>query len=1074
MRTELSLQGQTWIMDDGQQVDTREIFARLLAEKMGNTRQLINTRVRAKESNEARPVESLFRLIGHYGVLGTLGEGAFGQVYLGFDARKRSDGKTGRLVAIKMPNDSLINRYADQQVNLEADTLGMDTSNATERRRWARMSIGQLFAKEATLTARLAMCPHVVKVLDQDVMAPFLVLEFCNGGALSNRLREPYEIKHVLNWGEQIATALDAAHSLQPDYLVHRDLKPDNILFMGDILKITDFGTSKLVEATESLRSLQGGYTPVYGAPEAFDGKAYPASDVWSLGVMLYEMLSGAPPFRGDSILKLITSITGKEPRPIMDVSKLTAPPALHSLIMDCLKKEPEDRPTARQCIQRLQEMSRSSPDLYLEVSTEKSQEALQSGSAMKIEEEAFRHAKTMVSEEDAEDEDDESSESAAEEAAVSSAPGPAQTSNAGLWGASALVLVAAVVLAVVLSMKGSSSLELSAPAQGSILSDRELLVKGQASPGATLRWGSRQTSANDKGQFEFRAKLKAGAQKIVVEELGGDGVVATIERDIVLDYDKPVLQILSDRATVTQSQTLLIKGQAKDDSSAVTVKVNGSVAQLDSEGIFQVDLPLKEGKNDIVIEAADQADHSIDPIRWTCLRDSRGTVISFIQLKDGDWVPSELTVKGRVQGKSALTQLTVNGQSVPVRQSQFQATLTVQSDPFVVECIAKDEAGHTSKKTARLRWDVTPPQFAIKGEKAGALRLAPGDSLEGTVIEKNLKALTVNGEAVTVKAGGQFQIAAKAGTKLLLKATDQAGQSVTKELWIAEELKTEDLKVAQTLLSNAGQWRSASVEKQDEVLKIVSLSLGQEYQQLESQSFGEGSMKTRLGRYLHKKSGVVLHLIPGGSFEMGQQDGRSDERPVHTVTISKPFLIAAMELGQGEWDKVGGEDQRSFKGADLPIESVTWTAAKAWLAKAGGQLRLPSEAEWEYACRAGSTGPYFWGSSFDKSYVWGQMNAQRKSAARSLHKGKSNGFGLIDMLGNLYEWVEDDWFESYNGSPTDGSARVVKGSRKKVIRGGYWGSREKDLRCAERSGAGTSLPTSRIGLRPARSLNLQ
>ncbi|MDF1663289.1 MAG: serine/threonine-protein kinase, partial [Planctomycetota bacterium] len=274
MHTELSLHGQTWIMDDGQQVDTREIFARLLAEQMGNKRSLINTRIRAKESTEARPVESIFRLIGHYGVLGALGEGAFGQVYLGFDARKRNDGRTGRLVAIKMPNDSLIDRYAKQQVNLEADTLGMDTSNATELRRWARMSIGQLFAKEATLTARLAMCPHVVKVLDQDVMAPYIVLEFCNGGSLANRLREPFEIKHVINWGIQIATALDAAHSLEPDHLVHRDLKPDNILIMGDVLKITDFGTSKLVEATESLRSLQGGYTPLYGAPEAFDGKA--------------------------------------------------------------------------------------------------------------------------------------------------------------------------------------------------------------------------------------------------------------------------------------------------------------------------------------------------------------------------------------------------------------------------------------------------------------------------------------------------------------------------------------------------------------------------------------------------------------------------------------------------------------------------------------------------------------------------------------------------------------------------------------------------------------------------------
>ncbi|MDF1667442.1 MAG: SUMF1/EgtB/PvdO family nonheme iron enzyme, partial [Planctomycetota bacterium] len=793
-----------------------------------------------------------------------------------------------------------------------------------------------------------------------------------------------------------------------------------------------------------------------------------------SLGVMLYEMLAGAPPFRGDSMLKLITSITGKEPKPIMDVSKLNAPPALHTLVMNCLNKEPSERPTALECKQRLQSMSQDNPELYLEISTDSSQEEAASSanaSAITIAPEGdFRHAQTMVSEEDMEDDEESTPTPPPQSSKRSPKTG---SSNIGLWAAAALVVVAAVALSFVATSKSHSSLVLNAPAQGSILSDRELLVKGKAKPGTILRWGSRQTSADDQGHFEFRAKLAAGAQTVIVEELGSEGVIEKIERSIILDYDKPVVLLSSPRTFVTQSESLIIKGSAKDDSTAVLVKVNGEVVELDPQGQFQATIPLIEGKNDITIEASDKADHAISPIRWTCLRDSKGTVISVLGIKDGDWVPSKLSLKGTVLGATPVTGLTVNGQLVSMNGAEFQVDIKVNSDPFLLTLLAKDQAGNLTKKELRLRWDVVPPEIVIKGEKGGAIRLAEGEKLEGSVIEKNLKYLMIDGEKISVQKGGQFSYDISPGSKISLKAVDQAGLSVTKDLRVAEELKAEDLTQATLFLSDISKWRGATAAQQDAVLKIVSVSLGQDYQPLESQEFRSGLLKNRLGRFLHKKSGVVFHLIPGGTFSMGQSAGRSDEAPVHTVIISKPFLIAAMELGQEEWDKVGGSDKRSFTGPDRPIDSVSWVDAKAWLAKAGGQLRLPSESEWEYACRGGSTGQYYWGPSFDESYVWGQSNAGRKSAPRSKHKTRVNPFGLTDMIGNLYEWVEDDWADSYQGAPADGSPRVIKNSRKKVIRGGYWGSKERDLRSAERSGAGPTLPTSRIGFRPARSLNL-
>ena len=154
-----------------------------------------------------------------------------------------------------------------------------------------------------------------------------MALEFCNGGSLTDRMALPYDFSHVSKWGFQIASALNAAHSLEPDRLIHRDLKPDNILVSNDVLKVSDFGTSQMAQDTESLKSLRGGYTPLYGAPEAFDGKAYPATDVWSLGVIMYELICGKRPFEGGSIMQIAKTIMMKPHHPLDQRPGLRAPP---------------------------------------------------------------------------------------------------------------------------------------------------------------------------------------------------------------------------------------------------------------------------------------------------------------------------------------------------------------------------------------------------------------------------------------------------------------------------------------------------------------------------------------------------------------------------------------------------------------------------------------------------------------------------------------------------------------------------------------------------------------------------
>ncbi len=347
---------QQWQLKDGTQLDTGEIFNRLLEENLDRSELCSN-----QDNPDWEPVAQRFQLVKRYGVIRELGEGAFGKVYLAFDVKGRSaGGKKGRLVALKKPGGSLLLQYA--QVAGKKPSTEVDKNAIEKAKMWAKLNIGQLFSQEALLTARLNMCPYVVKVLDHDVSIPYMALEFCDGGALSERLSQSYGSSDIFQWAYEIASGLFAAHTLEPDQLIHRDLKPDNILISEGHLKISDFGTSQMIQQTESLRSLRGGYTPSYAAPEAFDGKANTGTDIWSFGVILYQLISGSLPFAGaGSMVELIKKISMDEVPSIRDNMKIHMPSPVLDLVHDCLDKESRKRPTAEECVQVFKGLSSGS-----------------------------------------------------------------------------------------------------------------------------------------------------------------------------------------------------------------------------------------------------------------------------------------------------------------------------------------------------------------------------------------------------------------------------------------------------------------------------------------------------------------------------------------------------------------------------------------------------------------------------------------------------------------------------------------------------------------------------------------
>ncbi len=215
---------------------------------------------------------------------------------------------------------------------------------------------------------------------------------------------------------------------------------------------------------------------------------------------------------------------------------------------------------------------------------------------------------------------------------------------------------------------------------------------------------------------------------------------------------------------------------------------------------------------------------------------------------------------------------------------------------------------------------------------------------------------------------------------------------------------------------------------------------------------------------------------IPAGSFAMGSNTGEPDEKPLHSVTIAQPFAIGKTEVTQQQWHAVMGNDPSNFAGCgdSCPVEQVSWDDTQAFIkklnAKTGKQYRLPTEAEWEYACRAGSQQEYC-GSDNADNVSWNSFNSGSFlfNTPHPAATKQANAFGLYDMSGNVWEWVEDNYHDSYNGAPADGSAWL--GGSMHVLRGGSWGYDQKFSRAAARSKFGANFRYYSYGFRLVRTL---
>ena len=228
------------------------------------------------------------------------------------------------------------------------------------------------------------------------------------------------------------------------------------------------------------------------------------------------------------------------------------------------------------------------------------------------------------------------------------------------------------------------------------------------------------------------------------------------------------------------------------------------------------------------------------------------------------------------------------------------------------------------------------------------------------------------------------------------------------------------------------------------------------------------------------------LVVVPSGRFMMGSpesESGRFDnEGPVHEVTIACPFAVGVYEVTLDEWDACvsdggcGGYRPDDMPRLSHPVFNVSWNDAKAyvrWLSgKTGEAYRLLSDAEWEYVARAGTTTRYWWGDDIgqDRANCDGACGDSYNYSA-PVGSFSANPFGLYDMHGNVFEWVEDCWNESYHGTPSDGSAWESGECGLRMLRGGSWYVSPRNLHSAFRGSFPSGIRFFDIGFRVARTL---
>jgi len=929
--------------------------------------------------------------------------------------------------------------------------------------------------------------PNIVRVHDlvQDGLLAAISMEYVAGESLAKRKAEApggcLTVEELAPLVAQLCAALDYAHGEAK--VVHRDLKPANLLVTGDgKVKVTDFGIARSLTDTHTRLTGRVGATSgtlAYMSPQQVMGKkATLADDIYALGATLYELLTGKPPFyTGDITHQILqqapASLAAR--RAELEVKGGPVPSVWEETILACLAKEPQDRPQSAGEVAARLGLARG------EVEGAKAKGENQVG---RVDERGRERVET-----------------------------PASRMR---W----FVLVAAA--AIVLGVAGYLFWPRGAgPAEKS-----SVMREPSAKPLETVPPVVRPAAALPREFTVTVDPADAGARLWLgpvsdVEVKDGRAVLKDLpdgEQELVVQA--PGYQPFTTRVTVkdgrgsVEARLVAVHGTvavtARPGTQVTAVDEHGRETQLGAVpagGVLDVENLLNLGRYTLRLEHADCAAVTVPGVELVLGRTAK--VAPAQTLLPGELrvfsVPTgaEVRVDGVVAGTTPATiksqpseqalrlEVFLRGyrrveQAVTLQPKEVRSvnvgTLTAENGSLELrltnaEVRMADLAIRIDGRTVNAGPALAAAPFRLDGLEVGSRTV----EIVHPDYEPWRQAVTVRDQEMTAvnvelkpKPGTVACETTPAGVRVVINGGDRHNITLIDDRTQAERLTP--LRVAlppgeYTLRFELKGYKAAARTVSVAANRTVEVSASLEKQVLPGPSQGQ--------TWTVRDLNLEMAYIRPGTFTMGSpasESGRSsDEGPQTQVTLTEGYWLGKTEVTQAQWEALMESIPSKFMGPDRPVEQVFWSDAMEFCRKLterersagrlpeGYEYTLPTEAQWEYACRAGTTGQYGGDGNLD------DMGWYRQNSGNTTHpvgQKQANAWGLYDMHGNVWEWCLD-WYGNYPGGSVRDPTGPASGTGR-VGRGGGWGSYAIGCRSAFRSGGVSGYRFNGLGFRLA------
>lgn len=901
------------------------------------------------------------------------------------------------------------------------------------------------FRREASAAGRLSH-PRIVTIyeLGEERGVHYIVMEFLSGTDLNVLLgrgvRLPLE--QIVRIASELLDALAAAHD---EGVVHRDVKPANLFVLQDgSLKVVDFGIVHVPGSTLTQVAQMLG-TPSYMAPEQWESvEVDRRCDLFSAGVILYLLLTGEKPFDGESIPIIMKKVLGHEPAPPSAVN-MKLSPVWDAVLERALAKKPEARyQTAREfraAVERAYAEERAAKEAG-ELARREAEARARAETEARAKREAERVAKEEVE-----------AQRAAEERAEREA-------------------------------EARRSAEERARREAEERTAAEARVRKEAEEKARME--AERKARADAGE---RAAAAALAKKEAEERARREE-----EESAQREADARAAAVASARKEAAERAR-----RAAEERAAAEARVRKEAeekAQMEAEREARADAGERAAAAALAKRGAEERARREAEERMR---------LEAMRREEEARRKAEETVAMPPAARSA-----------PRKPLAVAFAVLALVGAAVAFFYSRDETEKRPADAEESRLAAQRVQEAEKGRKEAEGKAEEAkretERLAASQAEERARA-----EAERVKKEAEEKAKAE-----IVKKEEEAKRKVELAATAAAELqarKEADAKAKAEADERARAEAKARVEA-------------------EERAKAEAAKKAEEVRQAARKPGTVFQdcpdcprmvVIPAGEFSMGSpasEAGRdTDEGPVHRVSIGQPFALGRNEVtvaqfrrfvdeagykseaernvgGQGcrafdksgKWDWQSGRSWRDpgFAQSDAqPVVCISWNDARAyveWLSrKTEKRYRLPAEAEWEYAARAGTTTARYWGENADEACAYANVADQTTHEGRSwsnkhncndghwfpapVGSYKPNRFGLYDMLGNVWEWTEDCGNGSYTGAPSDGSAWLTGNCSQRVDRGGSWNNFPRVVRSALRLRLTSDDRSFDLGFRVARTL---